>query len=111
VVILAACGGNDSAKPPPSAIAGAPEAVVVATEMRFAPGEVKLVGTGANLTLRDDGGLPHDLTIPSLGVYLLVQPGQTVTAGFKDLPKGTYPGWCGIQGHRAAGMQMDVIVE
>ena len=112
VAAFAVCGGGSgAATPAPSPIAGAPETVIAASEMRFNPGEVKLPGAALNLTLRDDGRLPHDLTIADLGVYLVVQSGEKVTAGFHDLTKGVYHAYCGIQGHRDAGMQIDVIAE
>lgn len=92
-------------------IAGAPEVVITATEMRFAPNEVVLPASQVNVSLRNAGGLPHDLTIPGLGVYLVAQPGETVTTGLRDLPKGRYEGHCSIQGHADAGMRLSVNVE
>jgi len=110
-IAMLACG---SCAPPataaPTPIAGAPEVVVVATEMRFTPGQIKVPAAAVNVTLKNEGSLPHDLTVPTLGVYIVAQPGQSVTVGLRDLPKATQAGWCGIQGHRAAGMQMDVFV-
>ena len=85
--------------------------IVVPTEMRFSPGEVVLPAREVNLTVRNTGSLPHDLTVPGVGIYLLVQPGQAVTTGLRDLPRGRYDGQCGIQGHAAAGMAVAITVE
>ncbi|OLD52589.1 MAG: hypothetical protein AUI58_02300 [Chloroflexi bacterium 13_1_40CM_2_70_6] len=106
---LACAPATQSAVAPP--IPGAPEVIVIATEMRFSPGEVVLPAREVNLTVRNTGSLPHDLTVPGLGIYLLVQPGQAVTTGLRDLPRGRYDGQCGIQGHAAAGMAVAITVE
>ena len=107
---VGACGGP-GVQQVPAAIPGAPEVVITATEMRFSPAEVTLPSDKVNLTLRNDGGLPHDLTIPALHVYMVAQPGQSISTGLHDLPKGKYMPYCGIQGHADAGMRMILTVE
>jgi hypothetical protein len=93
------------------AIAGAPEVVVTAKDIHFSLNEIHLPKGEVNLTLRNDGVLPHDLTIPALGVRIAAGSGQTVTTGLRDLPKGWYPGHCGVEGHADAGMRLVVTVD
>ena len=93
------------------AIPGAPEVAVTAKDIRFSVSEIRLPSTEVNLTLRNEGFLPHDLTIPALGVHIAAGSGESVTTGLRDLPKGRYSGYCGISGHADAGMELVVIVD
>ena len=94
-----------------AAIPGAPEVRVTAGEFTLSPAEIVLPASGAvNLTLENRGALPHDLTIPALGVRVVAAGGQTQTVGLRDLPAGTYTAYCSIPGHADAGMRATVIV-
>ena len=93
------------------AIAGASEVVVTATDIHFSVSELHLPAGDVNLTLRNDGVLRHDLTIPALGVHIAANSGQTVTTGLRNLPKGHYDGFCSVSGHADAGMRLAVIVD
>jgi plastocyanin len=94
-----------------AAIPGAPTATVTATEFAFSPSEITVASGEADLSLVNKGTVPHDLTIPALGVRIVAAPGQTTTAGLKDLPTGKYGAYCSIPGHADAGMRMTVIVQ
>lgn len=93
------------------AIPGAPEVVVTAKDIHFSVGEIRLPSTGVNLKLRNDGVLPHDLSIPALGVHIAAHSGESITTGLRDLAKGRYPGYCSVSGHADAGMEVVVIVD
>jgi heme/copper-type cytochrome/quinol oxidase subunit 2 len=93
------------------AIPGAPEVAVTAKDIHFGVSEIRLPSTEVNLTLRNDGDLPHDLTIPTLGVHIAAGSGQSITTGLRDLPKGRYSGYCSVSGHADAGMEIVVIVD
>jgi len=93
------------------AIAGAPEVVVTAQDIHFSVNDVHLPAGDINLTLRNDGVLRHDLTIPALGVHVAVDSGHAVTTGLRNLPKGHYDGFCSVSGHADAGMRLTVIVD
>lgn len=94
-----------------AAIPGAPEVRVAASEFALSPAQIVLPAGGAvNLTLENRGALPHDLTIPGLGVHLVAAAGQTQTVGLRDLPAGSYPAYCEVPGHAGAGMRATVIV-
>lgn len=97
-----------SVRPP---LAGAEEVRVTATEFRFEPDRVAVgAENGFNLTLVNDGRLPHDLTIPELGVRLVAQPGEEVTTGVRVTEPGEYRFLCTIPGHAEAGMVGVLIV-
>lgn len=109
--LVAACAATEASPLMPSAIPGAPDVVVSTTEMRFTPSEIRLPADAVNLVVRNDGRTRHDLTIPALGLHLVVDPGQTVTAGLRELPRGTYEFHCGVFGHKDAGMRGKVTAE
>lgn len=95
-----------------AAIPGAPEVRVTASEFALTPAEIVLpAGTAVNLTLVNSGALTHDLTIPALGVRIVAAPGQTQTVGLQSLAAGSYPAYCSIGGHAAAGMRATVVVK
>jgi hypothetical protein len=93
------------------AFPGAPEIAVTANDIHFSVSEIRLPATHVNLTLRNDGVLPHDLRIPALGVHIAAGSGESITTGLRDLPKGRYSGYCGVSGHADAGMEIVVIVD
>ena len=93
------------------AIPGAPEVAVTAKDIHFSVSEIRLPSTAVNLTLRNDGVLPHDLSIPALGVHIATDSGESITTGLRDLPKGRYSGYCSVSGHADAGMEIVVIVD
>jgi plastocyanin len=104
-------GGGGAATTSSAAIPGAPEVRVTATEFTLSPAEIVLPAGGAvNLTLANRGALPHDLTIPALGVHIVVAAGQTQTVGLRDLSAGSYPAYCSVPGHADAGMRTTVVV-
>ena len=93
------------------AIPGAPEVAVSAMDIRFSTPEITLPAHEVNLTLRNDGVLRHDLTIPALGVHVAAAPGESVTSGLHDLPRGRYEAFCSVSGHADAGMRIIVRVD
>lgn len=93
------------------AISGAPEVAVTAKDIHFSVSEIRLPSTEVNLTLRNHGVLPHDLTIPALGVHIEAGSGESITTGLRALPKGRYSCYCGVSGHAEAGMEIVVIVD
>ncbi len=94
-----------------AAIPGAPEVVLSAMDIHFSSSEIHLPAPEVNLTLRNDGVLKHDLTVPALRVHIAAGPGQSVTTGLRDLPRGAYKGICSVSGHADAGMRVTVRVD
>ncbi len=57
-----------------------------------------------NLILLNEGTLPHDITIPALGLSLPAAPGSSASAALSATRPGTYEFFCSVAGHREAGM-------
>ena len=105
-------GRPRSAAPTEAPIAGAPTVRVTAADLRFEPAEIRLPsGAAVNLTLANTGRLPHDLTVPKLGIQVVAAAGETRTAGLRDLAPGRYDAYCSVPGHADAGMRTIVVVE
>lgn len=102
-------GGTSSGTTAP--IAGAPTATVTTSEFAFSPSTITLASREADLTLVNKGTVVHDLTVPALGVRVVAAAGQTTTVGLRDLPTGTYAGYCSVPGHAEAGMRITVVVQ
>lgn len=95
-----------------AAIPGATEVTITAADLSFSPSEIRLpAGREVNLTLINRGQVLHDLTITSLGVHVVAQPGESRTVGLRDLTPGRYAGFCSVPGHAQAGMRVSVVVE
>ena len=92
-------------------IPGAREVVVTASDLRFSADTFTLPAREVNLTLKNEGRVLHDLTIPALGIRVVAQAGETASVGLRDLPAGRYDGYCSVPGHAQAGMRMTVVVQ
>jgi len=106
--------GFGNAGPAATAIPGATEVRVEATNFSFSPSEIRLPRGGeVNLTLVNPAatGVVHDLTVPSLGIHIVANAGETRTIGLRGLTPGRYDAYCSVPGHASLGMQATVIVE
>ena len=98
--------------PAQPAVAGAPVVPVSLVDFTFRPRDIRVrTEQPLNLQVTNQGGIPHDLTIPALGVQVVVQPGQQVITGLQAPVPGTYDFYCSVPGHREAGMVGRLIVE
>jgi plastocyanin len=89
---------------------GSADAVVVdAKEFEFESSEVT-VGAGDEVTLTNTGNIEHDITVDGAGVHFMAMPGETVSERI-NLDPGTYTFYCGVAGHREAGMEGTLVVE
>lgn len=94
-----------------SRIDGAKELVVTATDFGFSPTELVVqVGEPVNLTLVNEGAVPHDLTISGLGVHVATAPGQQVTVGVVPEKTGSFEIVCTYPGHKDLGMTGVMVV-
>jgi len=111
-LILAGCGGNEASDPANGA--GGDAAVsIVATEFAFEPATFSLpADEDVVITLVNTGVIEHDIIVEELDDQLLVfaNAGESVTESV-NLPAGTYTFYCGIPGHRSAGMEGILTVE
>jgi nitrite reductase (NO-forming) len=98
---------SPAASPVASPIASGPPRVdIVATDIRFEPNMVAIpANTEVVLVMANEGVMPHDVIIPSLGVNSgRLASGEsveiTVTA-----PAGSHALYCSVPGHMQAGMR------
>jgi plastocyanin len=126
---LTGCGGSGGTAAPesPTAPAGANQAstpqastplaaaTVAVTEQEFTIQlSASRVAPGATtFDVRNAGAATHDLHVQGPGVQDQatppIQPGGSASLTV-TLQPGTYTLWCGIDGHRAAGMQTGLTV-
>jgi plastocyanin len=128
LVLLAACGGGSpatgsastsppasAASPSPSAAASAEVVTITETEFKLDPATVSVKAGTVTFQLVDKGQAPHDLHIAPKGSTTEIGASQRMQAGGTasltvTLAPGTYDMWCGVPGHRQAGMQGTVTV-
>jgi plastocyanin len=97
-LLLGGCGGNDPVDVAPG--------TVVMTDYAFHPRDVQAV-RGDTLTVRNDGGIAHNLTVERGSVR--VAGTSSFLKGDRerlriDLPPGRYVMVCSVPGHRDLGM-------
>jgi nitrite reductase (NO-forming) len=121
--LTAACGGAaeragtaaDTAISAPAVTDGVQQVTLaLGDSLRFAPQSVVVrAGEPVELTLRNDGGMPHDFVITdgvSSPVKVVAQGGQTAHGTFTIDTPGTYTFVCSVPGHAAAGMRGSITV-
>lgn len=81
------------------------EIEVTSTGMRFTPSEIRVnVGDTVRITYRNGGGR-HDWVIDEFDAATpVITGGQSATVEFVADRAGTFEFYCGVPGHRAAGM-------
>jgi uncharacterized cupredoxin-like copper-binding protein len=92
----------------------APKSVSVSeTEWKIDLPSTSLSSGSYTFDLKNDGHIPHDLTINGPGVdnkkTPTIAPGKTAQLSV-DLKSGTYDFYCSVPGHKAAGMDVKVTV-
>jgi uncharacterized cupredoxin-like copper-binding protein len=118
VALTTACGapaatggpGAGVAIPASESAAGAHRVTVtVGDSMQFAPAALVVrAGQPGELTLRNGGGTPHDVTLARAAsgpVTIEALAGQTARGAFTIETPGTYAFVCTVPGHAAAGMR------
>jgi plastocyanin len=106
---LGACGGGSSASGP---LAGADVTVHAKDTLRFDKSEYTAKAGTIKIGYVNDGNLTHTLVIdghPEFNKLQVSSKGQS-QIGTAQLPPGTYQIYCDIPGHRAAGMQANLVV-
>jgi len=92
----------------------ATEITVVAgkpAELQFDPAQFSIPpDTDVQVTLVNEGALPHNFAIDELGISVDVQPGETKVFTI-NAPAGQYEFYCNVPGHREGGMVGTLTVE
>jgi len=105
-LLLAAC----TAAPVPAASPQGADVVIVADDLVYTPERLDIAaGEPLRLHLRNDGALVHDLVFEDGWESGEVRPGDAVTVQL-DPQTASGVAWCLVPGHRAAGMELEVVV-
>jgi plastocyanin len=93
-----------------SVASGAVEVAVTADSFAFYPDEITVTtGEEVAIVLTSVDTL-HDFTIDDLDAHVAAERGDTATGGFRADRLGRYTYYCGVPGHRQAGMEGTLIV-
>ena len=98
VLVLAACGGDDSDA---SASQSIDAVAVTASDNTFEPAAIT-ASAGAGIEVTNDGEAPHNFSVEGSGIDVDIEPGETVTVDTSELEPGTHDVECKL--HSAAGM-------
>ena len=108
--VLAGCAQSSA----PALSSG--EVTIKATEFKFEPGNVSVeAGKLVKLTLRNDGKIDHNVSIPGINVdgkelQLNAKAGETASVQFTPDKAGTFDLACTLPAHRDAGMTGKFVV-
>ncbi|MGQ0519623.1 MAG: multicopper oxidase domain-containing protein [Actinomycetota bacterium] len=102
---------GDDAAPATGAAEGAPTSTAVTlADLSIRPAVVE-VAAGGVLEVTNSGAIRHDLMIEGEDLAVdLLDPGASGTLDLSGLEPGSYVMFCGVPGHRAAGMQAELEV-
>jgi uncharacterized cupredoxin-like copper-binding protein len=98
----------------PTTAPASPKSVSVSeSEWKIDLPSTSLSAGSYSFDLKNDGHIPHDLTINGPGVSNqktpVIAPGKTAKLSV-DLKSGTYDFYCSVPGHKQAGMDVKVTV-
>lgn len=81
---------------------------VLAQDMRFVPAQIAVPdGRSLVIELTNVDGMPHDLVLPDGTTSGLISRGEDAVVDVGPVTEA-FEAWCSVQGHRAAGMVLDV---
>jgi plastocyanin len=86
------------------------EGLFVAIDTDYAEAPTELEAGAQLLTLQNDGGLRHSVSIDELGGQLILAPGGSTVEETIELEPGTYVYYCDIANHRERGMEGELTV-
>ncbi len=88
----------------------ADDLTITLSDFAFDPSAITVQEGQVNITLDNEGAAVHDLTIPDLGIRILVSPGESIKTGQEFNAPGTYDTLCSIPGHASLGMTGSLVV-
>jgi plastocyanin len=96
-----------------AAVLGMQKITVTGTEFAFSPSSFTLKkGQPAEITFKNSGVYPHNLTIADLGVKTkTIQPGEQDTVQFTPDKTGQFGFLCTVPGHADKGMKGTLTVQ
>lgn len=108
--LLLASGCSPAASSP--RVAAVRPVTVEMRQLRFEPEEIRIpAGVAIPLRLDNLELLPHSLDIDALDIHIPLAGQEQKTITLPELAAGEYEVYCGVPGHREAGMVSRLIVE
>jgi uncharacterized cupredoxin-like copper-binding protein len=109
-----AAPASSSAAPSAAAAGGTTAVTAIETEFHIALSKKSFAPGTYKFTAVDKGHLQHNLVIDGPGVNMaktagLLSPGQSASVTV-TLRKGSYDIFCGVPGHKAEGMNVNITV-
>jgi plastocyanin len=117
VLAIAGCGdGADGAGAGGSTPAPEPDLTVEAHDIDFDSDVYELTSGEQRVAYRQEGETRHTLLVETadgtaIDGFELEVDGSSSDVGTVDLEAGRYTLYCDVAGHRAAGMEADLVVE
>jgi plastocyanin len=115
LVLLPACGGDETSPCPNQGSSGASASTFKVTgtdQLAFEPKTATVAAGAVTITLTAGKAVNHDVVIEELGSDPVVAAAAGKTkSGTVDLAPGTYTFYCNIPGHRGAGMEGTITVQ
>ena len=79
--------------------------------MKLEPAQLTIPAAGARLRITNIDATPHSLVIPDLGIRTAeLAPGESVDLEIPATSEGSYEMYCGVAGHKEAGMTGTLVV-
>lgn len=105
-------GGNGTL-PPDDTTPGVKEVVVEGSEYAYSPETITVnEGDTVKITFKNTGERVHNFVIDEFSVRTpTITGGKESKAEFVASQKGTFAFYCSVPGHRAAGMEGQLVVE
>lgn len=87
--------------------------IIEGKEFSMTPNNVTVnKGDDVTIVFKNVGRVAHSFQIDDLDIHTTpITPGESTTISFKANKAGSFPFWCGVAGHRDAGMQGTIIVK
>ena len=115
-VLFAACGGDDDSGGGKTVTAQDGKVTVTAEDVKFDVKTIDATPGTLTVTLVEKGSLDHTFVVENkggdqVGPKLAVSASKDDASGAYDLKAGDYVFFCDIPGHRAQGMEGDIVVK
>ena len=116
VLALVGCGSEDGAGAGGSTPVPEPDLTVEAHDIDFDSDVYELTSGEQQVAYRQEGETRHTLLVETadgtaIDGFELEVDGSSSDVGTVDLEAGRYTLYCDVAGHRAAGMEADLVVE
>lgn len=107
-LVAAACGGAAGG----SGASSVPAVRITLSEFKFAPTPIEVpANTKVSFQLTNSGTVEHDLTAKGLGLHLYVAAAKRSQEEVGPFKPGEYEIYCGVAGHKEAGMVGTIVVK